>query len=38
VVTVATQDSWTLPAEAAVALRLVPEKAPRRQPKVRKLG
>ena len=38
VVTVATQDSWTLPAEATVALRLVPEKAPRRQPKVRKLG
>jgi len=37
-VTVATQDSWTLPAEAAVALRLVPEKAPRRQPKRRKLG
>jgi maltooligosyltrehalose trehalohydrolase len=38
VVTVATQDSWILPTEAAVALRLVPEKAPRRQPKVRKLG
>src|SRR6266545_4341637 len=38
VVTVATQDSWILPAEAAVALRLAPEKAPRRQPKVRKLG
>ncbi len=38
VATVATQDSWTLPAEAAVALRLVPEKAPRRQPKRRKLG
>jgi maltooligosyltrehalose trehalohydrolase len=38
VVTVATQDSWILPAEAAVALRLVPERAPRRQPKVRKLG
>jgi maltooligosyltrehalose trehalohydrolase len=38
VVTVATQDGWTLPAEAAVALRLVPEKAPRRQPKRRKLG
>jgi maltooligosyltrehalose trehalohydrolase len=36
--TVATQDSWTLPAEAAVALRLVPEKAPRRQPARRKLG
>jgi len=38
VLTVATQDSWTLPAEAAVALRLVPEKAPRRQPRRRKLG
>jgi maltooligosyltrehalose trehalohydrolase len=30
--TVVTQDSWTLPAEAAIALRLVPEKAPRKQP------
>jgi maltooligosyltrehalose trehalohydrolase len=38
VLTVATQDSWILPAEAAVALRLVPEKAPRRQPRRRKLG
>jgi len=38
VTTVATQDSWTLPAEAAVALRLVPEKVPRRQPARRKLG
>jgi maltooligosyltrehalose trehalohydrolase len=36
--TVATQDSWRLPAEAAVALRLVPEKTPRRQPKRRKPG
>ena len=36
--TVATQDNWTLLAEATVALRLVPEKAPRRQPKVRKPG
>jgi maltooligosyltrehalose trehalohydrolase len=35
-VTVATQDEWTLPAEAAVALRLVPEKAPRRKPKRRR--
>jgi maltooligosyltrehalose trehalohydrolase len=34
-VPVATQDNWTLPAEAAVALRLVPEKAPRRKPKHR---
>jgi maltooligosyltrehalose trehalohydrolase len=33
--TVVTQDGWTLPAEAAVALRLVPEKAPRRQLKRR---
>ncbi len=38
VVTVATQDSWILPAEAAVALRLVPEKAPRHQPKSGKRG
>jgi len=38
VVPVATQDSWILPAEAAVALRPVPEKTPRRQPKRRKLG
>src|SRR5438132_10862160 len=37
-VAVATQESWTLPAEATVALRLVPEKTPRRQPKRRKLG
>jgi len=35
---VATQDNWTLPAEATVALRLVPEKEPRKQPKRRKLG
>ena len=34
-VTVTTQDRWLLPAEAAVALRLVPEKAPRKQPKQR---
>ena len=32
-VTVATQDRWLLPAEAAVALQLVSEKAPRKQPK-----
>jgi len=38
VVTVATQDSWTLPAETTIALRLIPEKEPRRQPKRRKLG
>jgi maltooligosyltrehalose trehalohydrolase len=38
VTTVVTQDSWTLPAEATVALRLVPERAPRRQPRRRKLG
>src|SRR6266404_6697300 len=35
---VATQERWILPAEATVALRLVPEKTPRRQPKRRKLG
>jgi maltooligosyltrehalose trehalohydrolase len=35
---VATQDSWTLPAEAAVVLRLVREKEPRKQPKRRKFG
>ena len=33
---VATQNNWTVPAEAAVALRLVPEKEPRKQPKRRK--
>jgi maltooligosyltrehalose trehalohydrolase len=35
-VTVATQDRWLLPAEAAVALRLVPEKTPRKQPRQRR--
>jgi maltooligosyltrehalose trehalohydrolase len=35
-VTVATQDRWLLPAEAAVALQLVSEKAPRKQPKQRR--
>jgi maltooligosyltrehalose trehalohydrolase len=35
-VTLATQEQWILPAEAAVALRLVPEKAPRRKPKRRR--
>ncbi len=30
-----TQDPWTLPAEAAVVLKLVRETAPRRKPKVR---
>jgi maltooligosyltrehalose trehalohydrolase len=38
VVTVATQDSWIFPAEAAVALHVVSEKMPRHQPKRRKLG
>src|SRR5204862_2106396 len=28
-----TQEQWLLPAEGAVALRLIPEKAPRRKPK-----
>ena len=36
--TVATQDKWTIPAEATVALRLVPEKEPRKQPARRKFG
>ena len=35
-VPVVTQERWLLPAEAAVALRLVPEKAPRRKPKRRR--
>jgi len=30
-----TQERWLLPAEAAVALRLIPERAPRRKPKRR---
>jgi maltooligosyltrehalose trehalohydrolase len=35
-VTLATREQWILPAEAAVALRLVPEKGPRRKPKRRR--
>lgn len=35
---VVTQDNWRLPAEATVALRLVPEKQPRKQAKRRKFG
>ena len=35
-VTMATQEEWLLPAEAAVALRLVREKSPRRKPKRRR--
>jgi maltooligosyltrehalose trehalohydrolase len=35
-VPVLTQEQWLLPAEAAVALRLVREKAPRRKPKRRR--
>jgi len=35
-VPVVTQERWLLPAEAAVALRLVREKAPRRKPKRRR--
>jgi maltooligosyltrehalose trehalohydrolase len=31
-----TQDNWTLPAESAMALRLVSESAPRREPKKRR--
>jgi maltooligosyltrehalose trehalohydrolase len=33
---VVTQDNWKLPAEAAIALRLIPEKQPRKRPKRRK--
>lgn len=33
---VVTQDRWTLPAEATVALRLIPEKQPRKEPKRKK--
>jgi maltooligosyltrehalose trehalohydrolase len=33
---VVTQDNWKLPAEATVALKLVPEKEPRKMPKRRK--
>lgn len=33
---IATQDQWLLPAEAAVVLKLVREKAPRRKPKRRR--
>jgi maltooligosyltrehalose trehalohydrolase len=32
---VATQDNWTLPAESAIALQLIPETAPRRKPRKR---
>ena len=35
-VPVATPDRWLLPAEAAVVLRLIREKAPRRKPKLRR--
>jgi maltooligosyltrehalose trehalohydrolase len=35
-VSMVTQDRWLLPAESAVALRLVPEKAPRKKPKRRR--
>ena len=37
-VAVVTQEGWILPAEATVALRLVPEKAPRKKPQRRKLN
>jgi maltooligosyltrehalose trehalohydrolase len=37
-VTVATPDGWALPGEASVALRLIPEKAPRKSPKRRRNG
>jgi maltooligosyltrehalose trehalohydrolase len=32
---VATQDNWTLPGEAAIALKLIPETTPRRKPRKR---
>ena len=32
---VATQDNWTLPGEAAIALKLIPEITPRRKPRKR---
>ena len=37
-VTVVTQESWILPAEATVALRLVPEKTPRKKPQRRRVN
>jgi maltooligosyltrehalose trehalohydrolase len=37
-VAVVTQDSWILPAEATVAFRLVPEKAPRKKPMRRRVN
>ncbi|HEY4282452.1 MAG TPA: DUF3459 domain-containing protein, partial [Chthoniobacterales bacterium] len=37
-VTVVSQDSWDLPAEATVAFKLVPEKTPRKKPKRRRLN
>ncbi|HJT80438.1 MAG TPA: malto-oligosyltrehalose trehalohydrolase [Chthoniobacterales bacterium] len=37
-VAVVTQESWILPAEATVALRLVPAKAPRKKPKRRRVN
>ena len=37
-VAIVTQESWILPAEATVALRLVPEKQPRKKPKRRRLN
>jgi len=32
---IATQDNWTLPGEAVIALKLIPETTPRRQPRKR---
>ena len=32
---IATQDNWTLPGEAAIALKLIPETTPRRKPRKR---
>lgn len=36
--TVVTQENWFLPAEATVALKLVPEKKPRKQPQRRRIN
>lgn len=36
--TVVTQENWLLPAEATIALRLVPQKKPRKQPEHRRIN
>jgi len=37
-VAVVTQESWALPGEATVAMRLIPEREPRKQPKRRRIN